>query len=417
MKTHHMHAKTSMNHLLLLILAGMVTFTGCRKDHPVSENPASLHLTPKQQALVYSGNDFGFNVLRLADGANPGKNYCISPLSISAALGMTLNGANGTTHKAMADVLGFSGMTNQEINETYKLLIDYLLNCDPKVVMEIAQSIWYDHGFAILPLFIQVNQQYFYASMHPAHFDDPATVGMINQWVSTKTHGKIPTIVDNIPEQAVMYLINAVYFNAAWKYKFDKSYTQLAPFTLEDGSNVMVDMMRKEGDLEVLKNDLCEAIRMPYGSGKFAMVAVKPAEGKTLTDVLTSLDQSVWNDWNNSFTNATKATLYFPKFKFEYEEKLKDILTSLGMGIAFTPGEADFSRINSSMPLYINEVKHKTFIDVHEEGTEAAAVTAVEICLTSVNNVFTFNEAFLFFIVEKESGFVTFSGKVFQPAY
>lgn len=378
-------------------------------------DPRPVSLNSKQQQVVAAGNDFGFNALRTLVAESPDSNLLISPFSISAALAMTLNGAEGATEDAMRNVLGFQGLSPDEVNATFRKLLDYLPVADPVVTMEIANSIWHHQNFSITPAFLQENQQNFNAGVFPADFQNPATVDLINDWVSTATHGKITSIVDQIPPEVVMYLINALYFQGDWTYAFDPVKTETAVFSAPS-MDIGVEMMYQRSRMDVLENSLVRAVRLPYGQGRYGFIALLPAEGKSMNEVLLGLNQTDWSEWMNQFVALDDFQLYLPKFRLSWEKKLNELLAALGMGIAFDPSLADFGGINPNIPLYISEVKHKTYMDVNEEGTEAAAVTSVGIGYGSVS-MLRFDEPFLFFIVEKYTGLVVFSGLISHPEY
>jgi serpin B len=286
---------------------------------------------------------------------------------------------------------------------------------DPVVTMEIANSIWHHQNFSIIPAFLQENQQNFNAGVFPADFQNPATVDLINDWVSTATHGKITSIVNQIPPEVVMYLINALYFQGDWTYAFDPVKTETAVFSAPS-MDIGVEMMYQRSRMDVLENSLVRAVRLPYGQGRYGFIALLPAEGKSMNEVLLGLNQADWSEWMNQFVALDDFQLYLPKFRLSWEKKLNELLATLGMGIAFDPSLADFGGINPNIPLYISEVKHKTYMDVNEEGTEAAAVTSVGIGYGSVS-MLRFDEPFLFFIVEKYTGLVVFSGLISHPEY
>ncbi|HRY98314.1 MAG TPA: serpin family protein [Bacteroidales bacterium] len=397
----------------ILLLMGMGSLMlSCTEETEIVD-PRPVSLTPKQQQVVAAGNDFGFNALRTLLAESPDSNLLISPFSISTALAMTLNGAEGATEDAMRNVLGFQGLSTEEVNATFRKLLDYLPSADPVVTMEIANSIWHHQGFSIVPAFLQENQDNFGASVYPADFSNPATVGLINDWVSASTHGKITSIVDQIPPEVVMYLINALYFQGDWTYAFDTEKTQTAVFSAPS-MDITVEMMQQRSRMDVLENSLVRAVRLPYGQGRYGFIALLPAEGKSMDEVLLGLNQQDWGEWMNQFVAIDDFQLYLPKFHLSWEKELNELLTSLGMGIAFDPALADFSGINPSIPLYISEVKHKAFMDVNEEGTEAAAVTSVGMGYNSVS-MLRFDEPFLCFIVERYTGLVVFSGFVTHP--
>jgi serpin B len=394
----------------------------CEKTNNIEPGPKEINLTQKGKILVDSDNLFGINLFKeVLKAEEPEENVMISPLSVSLALAMTYNGADGDTKEAMEKTLELSGFTIDEINENYKMLIDALASVDPKVLMSIANSIWYKHTFEVEQDFIDVNQNYFYAEVSPLDFNDPDAVTTINNWVADKTNDKITEILDYIPADAVMYLINAIYFKGIWKYEFDESDTEEKPFYLSNGTIKDVPMMIQEASFNYLSNDIMQAVEMPYGAGNYSMIILLPQYNKTLDDIIDQLSNENWNKWLNEFYEAEKVQIHLPKFKFEYENSLNNELINLGMEIAFDPYNADFSNINPDWQLYISRVIHKTFIEVNEEGTEAAAVTLVEICriISEVETGIHFyvNQPFIFAIKEKYTNAIIFIGKVMEPDY
>jgi len=414
----------SANSLPIFLVAAMLV-TGCSKNH--EPEPASndyqqkIFLTEKGKALVQADNTFGIKLFKNLNEISEGDgNIIISPLSISIALGMTYNGANGGTETAMQNTLELQGLTVEEINEGYKNLIDALTTVDPQVTLNIPNSIWYRNTFSVEQEFIDLNQNYFYAEVNPLDFNDPQSVDIINNWVAECTNNKISKILDQIPMEAVMYLINAVYFNATWKYEFDEQNTLPETFYLTNGTTKEVDMMHQEATLNYTSNGLFEAVDLYYGSSNFSMLVLLPRNGFTPDDIINEMTQETWTEWMSGF-NEMNISLSLPKFKLRYDTLLNQVLTNLGMGIAFNPGMADFTGINSYGNLYISFVKHKTYIDVNEEGTEAAAVTIVGIEYTSVGGdtpyLFTVNKPFLFAIKERDTEAIIFLGKVMNPEY
>lgn len=417
-----------MNKLLFKIFLPALFVTlvvSCKSnddENPDNAYQQKIFLNEKAKAVVSANNSFGFNLFKTVNEATEEtKNIIISPLSVSMALGMTMNGAGSDTRTAMESTLGFEGMTSEAINESYKTLNDALTTVDPEVTMEIPNSIWYRNTFEVLQDFIKVNQDYFYAEVNPLNFGDPASVDIINNWVAESTHDKITTILDQINSSAVMFLINAVYFNGTWKFEFDEQYTQPQTFYLADGTTKEVDMMKQEASLSYTSNELFEAVNLAYGGGNFSMVILLPKTNYTPDDVISQLDPENWQEWSSEFSEIN-IQLSLPKFKFEYNKQLNEDLIGMGMGIAFDPDGADFSKINPEEQLFISFVKHKTFIDVNEEGTEAAAVTAVGMEIVSIGNdpvpyFFTVDRPFVFAIKEKDTQAVLFLGKVMEPEY
>ncbi|MBM3434836.1 MAG: serpin family protein [Bacteroidetes bacterium] len=412
--------------LSFTIISCSIMHLGCStKDTVLPENePYSqkIFLTEKAKAVVGANNTFGFGLLnKINDESEASDNIVISPLSASMALGMTMNGAAGDTRTAMENTLGFKDMTADDINESYKNLIGALTTVDPQVTIEIPNSIWYSHVFSVLQEFVNVNINYFNAEVNPLDFSDPASVDVINNWVAESTHDKIKTILDQIDEGARMFLINAVYFNGTWKFEFDEQYTEPETFYLADGTTKQVDMMKQEATLSYFSNEVFEAVDLFYGSGNFSMVVMLPKADYTPDDIISQMNDQNWNIWMNYFSEAN-IQLSMPKFKLEYEKRLNDALIGMGMAPAFDPYAADFSKINPDEPLFIGFVKQKTFIDVNEEGTEAAAVTIVGMFTTStpapeLPYFFTVNKPFVFAIKERDTGAILFLGKVMEPLY
>lgn len=388
-------------------------------DNP---EPKTMNLTKKSLELIESDNNFGLDFFQKVATDNTSENIMVSPLSVALALGMTYNGAEGSTREAMKETLKLGGMTDEEINTSYKSIIDQLLKLDPKVILNIANSIWYKLDFPVQNDFIQLNKNYYYAEVNELDFYAPDARDIINEWVNEKTKGLIPAIIDNIPPEAVMYLINAIYFKGIWMYEFNPEDTREQDFHTEDGITQKVDMMQLEGDLLYTGNDLFDAISLPYGDGQFNMLIMLPKAGNTTGDIVAELNNANWNTWLNSL-GKQKVVVRLPKFKFEFFRLLNDDLTNMGMGVAFDPYNADFRGINPDGELFISRVLHKTFIEVNEEGTEAAAVTAVEIGNTSYDPneptviYFTADHPFLFAIRENSSGTILFMGRVNLPEF
>ncbi|MFC1725516.1 serpin family protein [candidate division KSB1 bacterium] len=385
-------------------------------DIQKKEKGLPRELTSSEISLITSGNQFSFNIFKETVNAEQDKNIFISPLSISMALGMTYNGAGGTTEEAMKTTLGFDNMTVPEINSSYKSLLDLLLDLDEDVIMQIANSIWIRENFPVEQEFIDLNSTYFDAEVTELDFSLAEAIEIINGWVNENTNGKIEEIIDQIDPLTVMFLINALYFKGTWTYEFDPQETKDDDFYLEDGTAKTCRMMNLEGELDYYDNMMFQAVELPYGAGNYCMTVVLPREGTQIDDLISQLNDETWNSWINSFS-STNVDLYLPKFKLEYEILLNDILSSLGMGIAFTGG-ADFTKINPVEQLFISKVKHKTFVDVNEEGTEAAAVTVVEMQLTSapVSTTMKVDRPFIFVIRESNSGTMLFMGKITEPS-
>ena len=395
--------------------------SSCDKAAPEKPGPGKeLMLTAAEQEKALQNNLFAFELFRKATSRlQAGDNALLSPLSISAALAMTNNGAVGETRTAIEKTLKFEGMDAEAINTYYQKLIEDLPALDPRITLTMANSIWYRQGFQVLSAFLDANRTHYQADVSALDFADPGAPTVINDWVSNKTKKKIPTIIEgDIPDDMMLYLINAVYFKGAWEQRFDKSATQKGGFVLPGGASLQTDFMHLKHAFKVAETDEIEAIELPYGDRKYSMVVLKPKGDRTpaqLSALLT--DGEAWETMVRRF--QTRSTdLSFPKFTFSYENRLNDELTDMGMGMAFSD-VADFSGISTEQTLTLSEVKHKSFVEVNEEGTEAAAVTSVGAFTTSAPTkpyVFTVDRPFLFVIREMGTGLILFIGQVNDPS-
>jgi serpin B len=401
--------------LLLIPLAAALASCGDSLA-PIEELPRQL--TTAELKLVDADNRFAFKLFREVNAQEErGKNVFISPLSVGMALGMTYNGAAGATRDSMRATLELGDMTLQEINEAYRSFIALLRNLDPRVDFTLANSIWYRQGVPVLPDFLDRNEQYFDAEVNPLDFSDGGAADVINAWVYEQTNGKIEEIVDPpIHPLTFMFLINAVYFNADWTYQFDKDLTRDASFTLSDGSQTTVPMMAlaEEIPVRVYRGDEQTVVDLFYGGQAYSMTIVVPDDPAAIDDLAENLTESQWNSWVLGL-DSTETFVTMPKFTLEYEIELNDVLKALGMEIAFT-GAADFSDMVDGGGAYIEKVRHKTFVDVHEEGTEAAAVTSVEMRFTGMPSTVHVDRPFVFAIRENYSGSILFIGKILDPS-
>jgi len=405
------------NLLLVVLIAAAVL--QCSNNPTATDRVVSRELTAGEKLLVESDNEFGLKLFKEIVKEERDENIFISPLSVSMALGMTYNGAAGTTREAMQKTLELSGLTIEEVNKSYKSLLELLSRLDPKVRFQIANSIWYRKGMSFEKDFIELNKTYFDALVSELDFADPKAAETINGWVDENTNGKITRIVEPpITPLMVMFLINAIYFKGTWTNEFSKELTEDADFFAPDGSRRPCKLMNREDEFRYFENSDFQAIDLPYGDGDFSMVVFLPRRSADLDSLIAEFSQENWDKWMSSFSER-KGTLQLPKFTLRYELELNDVLKSLGLSIAFQPFVADFSNMcKTRKDLYISEVKHKTFVEVNEEGTEAAAVTSVGIALTSVDpTVFWMrvDRPFVFAIRENKSQTLLFVGKIVNP--
>lgn len=403
--------------LTICVLSGALVACGGGPIEPITALPRQL--TVGEQKLIATGNQFAFNFFgEVVRQGNPDSNVFVSPLSAAMALGMTYNGARGETQTAMAQTLGLDQLTTQEANQSFQSLIALLRGLDPKVDFRLANSIWYRLGFVPRPEFLDVNRQYFDARVSGLDFASPEAVSTINGWVNDNTNGKIPKIIDGIDDSLVMFLINAIYFKGAWVYQFDKDQTKSEPFTLRTGAQHDVPMMHRGA--APIRHYLGQGFRvvdLPYGTGAYSMTILLPDLGRDVDSVVAGLSLDQWDAIVSGLAEDSVA-MAMPKFKLEWSDSLNGVLSALGMGVAFQPYQADLSGIAGNPgDLYISYVKQGTFVDVNEEGTEAAAVTVVGIGLTSVGPTeFRVDRPFVFLIRERFSGTILFMGKIMNPA-
>jgi len=400
--------------IILMIL--VLSIAGCSNRVEPVPIPADIVMTPKSLQLVKSDNTFTFNLFHQISPTS-GKNFLVSPLSISLALSMTLNGADGSTKVNMINALGLTDLSVNEINQVYYDLLTALKKADANVVLNVANSIWIKKGFSVLDTFVITNQKYYDATVSTLDFNQ-AALNTINGWVNQKTNSKIPKILDEISANEIMFLINAIYFNGKWQIQFEKSQTQNGSFTLGTGTAVTVPLMKVKEKFGYSEQPGYEALKLPYGRGKFGMVILLPDIGKTPDQIIAQVTSSDWAALNASFNANNKVDVWLPRFKFTWESDLKEILTALGMGVAFSQIDANFSKINNTSKLFITKVTHKSFIEVDEEGTTAAAATSVGIGVTAIGPggpEFHAIRPFLFFITEEDTGAILFAGKVENP--
>ncbi len=408
--------------LLTAIIIISALFGTCDKQDGEDHQPIRDFSTHKKAAgLIESDNLFALDLFKEVYSSEEADNFMISPLSVAIALGMAYNGADGETKNAFEESLRLSGFSRHEINEIHGDLIKHLLKADPEVTIEIANSIWLNQIFSLRKEFADTNRYYYDAEINSLNFSDPGSVDIINNWVSEKTHEKIKTIINQIPPLTAMYLINAIYFNGTWKYEFNEDDNRPINFMFEDGSTGEVEAMRLQKDLAYHDADKYRITELPYGNNKYTMMIFLPKSGYGLSDINEDMNIENLNEWTNALQEA-EIKLHMPKFKFEYESLLNDVLKETGLGVAFTD-KAEFPlMVGESDDLYLSRVIHKTFVDVNEKGTEAAAVTAVEVGVTSAGpdtSVISFivDKPFLFVIREKTSNALVFMAKVGKPEY
>jgi serine protease inhibitor len=372
-------------------------------------------LTAVERSLIGSANSFSFALWRIVDGATGDSNVFVAPLSASFSLGMTLNGAANQTYDEMRSALQFGGADQGEINQGYKSLIGLLTSLDPTVKMNVANSIWYRSGFPIYQSFLDAGKTYFDADVRPLDFGDaPGSLATINGWVSDKTAGKIPTILDQIRTEDVMFLINAIYFKGSWRERFDPAETRDGQFFPASGPTQTAKLMRRVGSISYAETDRYQAVDLPYGNSAFSMTVVLPKGDADIRSLSAALATASWDSLTARLLPA-EVNLTLPRVRLAWSRTLNDDLKSLGMRVPFMAHQADFTRMSSAGDrLAISFVKQKTFVDIDEEGTEAAAVTVTTISVTSapLTYVMRVDRPFIFVLRERLTGTILFMGKI-----
>lgn len=370
------------------------------------------------ERLVQANNRLGFKIMdELSNGNND--NIFISPSSILTALAMTYNGAEGNTRTAMEKTLGFEGMALDEINSAFADLLTLLNNPDPQVELAMANSLWAREGVGFNSNFLERNSEYYKAEVAEIDFDREDAADIINSWVKDNTGGNIEDLIEApIDTDSILFLINAIYFKGDWTNKFDPDETRDVPFTLPDGSQKDHPLMFKYSNFYYFQNDLFQAVKLPYGENeRIGMYLFLPREGISKEELYRKLQAEPWKNLTGKLYSV-EGEVGLPRFQFEYEVSLNSTLEVLGMGIAFDQDQADFSGMRPTPPeLFISEVKHKSFIEVNEEGTEAAAATSVEIAVTSMPETFSMiiDRPFIFTIADSMTGTILFMGEVTNP--
>lgn len=410
---------------LLLVAALSTACSGALGPGETGEAPEPFDRLPRdlstaEAAISSAANAFGLELYRRLAEEDPEGSLVFSPLSVHLALGMTANGATGTSLAEMRATLGQGDLTEAEANAAYRDLLDLLLDLDPSVELGIANAIFHRPELAVLPDFLELSRGIFDAEVTALDFNDPAAPDVINRWVEEETNGRIEDLVQRIPASWVMALLNAIYFKGSWTERFDPSATSVEDFVRLDGSRVRVDLMHhslqaaRDGDIRYLSRPEFEAVELPYGRGAFVMTVLLPPEGVAPSELLASADAETWDAWMAELAQGGAVETYLPRFEIEWEKPLDPELQAMGMRAPYAGG---FGRlVEGGDGLFIDEVRQKAWIEVNEEGTEAAAATIVGVAVCACPPpVFRADRPFLFAIRERFSGTILFMGQVLDP--
>lgn len=372
-----------------------------------------------ENALVDANTRFACKLFTELHNREPGANLFISPASVALALALAGNGAAGATWRAIAETLSLGAIELGALNRANAVLIDALHPHDPQVQLALANSLWLSHTLALDPEFQQRCQTIYNAQIANLDFASPQAVARINQWVKQQTNGAIDRIIEHVEPSALLFLINAIYFKGAWARPFEPRSTEQAPFTPLGGQPRPHPLMSQHGSFSYYETAEFQAASLPYGDGRVTMDIYLPSQRSSLPIFCQSLNSTHWSRWASHFA-PTEGAIRLPRFKLAYEATLNDALKALGMGIAFS-NNADFSGISSSEPnIRVDEVKHKTFIEVNEQGTEAAGVTSIGMMRASFMPKKTFrmivDRPFFCAIRDTQTGTILFMGAIADPA-
>jgi serine protease inhibitor len=358
-------------------------------------------------------NDFGLKLLAQTRQSVPGKNVFLSPVGLAFALSMAANGAQGETLRQITATLQLEGAP--DLNEANLALLEHLSKLDAKIKLEIANSLWTARDAEIKAPFLAAARQFYQAEVSSVDFNNPATAQKINDWCSDHTHGKIPKMVQPPLGENRLILLDAIYFKGDWTVPFDKKLTHDLPFTLAGSQTVTHPRMSRAGEFEYYEDDAFQAVCLPYAGRAVSMYVFLPK--KSLDEFLQSLTPENWRQWLTQF-RSQKGALELPRFKLENEYSLKEVLAALGMPAAFTR-QANFHGI-SDESLYIDWIRQKTYVDVNEEGTEAAAVTGIGFRAAAIMREpppfrMVVDRPFFLAIREDQSGAILFLGAIMDP--
>lgn len=406
-----------MNRFLTLKLIGMMliicSLAACSSGSTGGDVSAAAKIT-------VTNEDVGFSLLNSVEPDDNG-NVFVSPTSVLIAMLMVYNGVDGDTKAEIEQALQIDGLTEAEVNEATKHLLTSLHRNDDKLEVTLANSLWINEEFTFQDDFAKKMTNYFDAEIDEININDPASADRINDWVKKSTNDLIEKIVDKpLSSDLVAYLINALYFNGTWTHEFNENLTFDDIFYTEDGEKE-IPFMSLDEEFHYFETTDYQAIKLPYSEGEMTMQVYLPKEGKSVDDLVADTTAETWNMWQEDFEEKVEGTVRLPKFKLEYDVLLNEPLQELGIKTAFGNGQPDFSpMVETTMPLYISEVKQKTAIEVDEKGTEAAAVTSVGIEMTSAiiedeSFYMDINRPFLFAIYDEVAEHALFLGVIKEP--
>ena len=377
---------------------------------------AMLSSSPICYAQNLSGNNnaFACNLLRAINRQSEGS-FVVSPISVTFMLGMLNAGAEGMTRQEITDVIGLDGSVG-EINEFCRKMILDASQMDSTVTIKMANCIIANsaRGIILKPEYDDEMQHYYMAETNTFNFGNSSALDKVNRWCNITTDGNIPSILDKIDPQEVMYLLNAIYFKANWTEKFNSSSTRPMAFTLPDGSTRELKMMHGFRKAAYCSNNDYQMVYLPYGNQSYGMCILLPVENKTTDDIIENLTAEELERMIQS-KRMRQVDILFPRFNTSSPHNLNDLLSAMGMPRAFSERLAEFPNMALNAELYVNRMMQKARIEVNEQGTEASVVTMGAMRKKSVNIItdyvnFHAKRPFVYFIIDSSTHSIFFMG-------
>lgn len=411
----------------LLFVTMLVIVGGCGTELDPHSGTSNLYDDEENfneddyKKIITANHKLGFKMLKEVR-ENEEENIFISPLSLFMALSMIYHGADGATKEEIAATLETEGIDEEELNQANASLLAMLDENSDDIQLNLANSIWLNNKFHFQDEFATLNRDYFNAEIQEIDVLENESSKLINDWVDKSTNGKITDIVgDSLNPNLATILINAIYFKGNWLYEFDDKLTEAGTFYVNDEVTEDAEFMHLNEELTYMEDDELQAVVLPYGEGEMSMTVFLPKEESNLIELEEKLASEDWSSLRKNFEER-EGTVVFPKFKLEYEMTLNEVLENMGMGLAFDSEKADFSKmIVEDNPIWISQVKQKTFIDVNETGTEASGATSIEMDTTSapinIDEPFYMevDRPFFIMITDDETNTILFMGSIYHP--
>jgi len=404
---------------LLIIPAIFIFFlSNCSKN---DGDGKKISLNSSEQATVNACNSFALQLLQRVNNAEHiDSNYCFSPFNLSVGLALAYNGAEGNTKTAMAEIVQFNSLSLNDINNAYKKLKNSFTELDKYVKVSISNAILYKSASDINQTFIDLGQDFYYSEVRPIDFGSSLAVTEINRWFAESTGYYLTTIVSSVAANNVLYGINGLYFDGAWKYKIDPFFTADSVFFLADGSEVEVQTMLQKNPFNYYENDRMRVTELPFGEGNYTMLILLPKAGQTTNDIIGQMSDEYWKTIVDGLEMKNNLQIWLPKFQIIYEKSLNEILSQMGLESMFA-ADANFSLMGNGS-LNFTQYQHKTYISLDEDGIRTSGVPTYNNPTSEAGGSlfdyfpFVVNKPFIFAIRELDTKAIIYLGKVVNPA-